>query len=385
MRFRSAQSISIDILMTVCILVAFCAQAFSISNDRPREIVNQVREALGGNDALNSIRSLSAIGDFHSRTAFADGRFELYMLFPEKLMRVLKCEPLSGTKIIYVEALNGGQVWTNSKMKMANQHGGGNVFNSSARANSKGGMGRGGGPAGGMSGGPPGGMGEGGLNEIGGLLGQMAGSMLGGMGGDPSDGTGNSPPSGDGSSGPPSGMRNSPLSGGDGPPSRGGRSDEKIGKAFNEMAPSILANRNSEQIIHDFFCLLIAFLPHVRNSLRIETNNDIRFNIKLDVNTDFLKFSKDGGPAIALAINQKTHLPIAASYCLNDADENQNPNSTAVQIFFSEYRKVPGKKGVHMLLPHQIVKIQNGQTVERMHIKKYQLNRGLKPEQFEKK
>jgi hypothetical protein len=417
MRLARARSVFVWILTALCIPAAIFTRASGASNDRAREIVSQVRAALGGNAALNSVRSLSATGNFRSGTGIADGSFELDMLFPDKLMMFLKCEPWSGMKIRNIETVNGGQVWTSSDMKMASQQGGGKVLGSREGANSMGGMGRGGGsaggmgggpqggmgggPPGGMGGGPPGGMGGGAMGGIGGVISQMAGGIMGGRGGGSEGGMGGNAlgeignilgqmaggKRGGTEGGPPGAMGNG-LPPGDrrgGPPSGDGSSSEKPGKPSDGMGPSILANRNSGRIIHDYFCLLIAFLPHTGDALRVETGNDIRFDLKLNAHADFLKFSRENGPSVILALNQKTHVPIAASYCLYGADEYHNPDSTEVQIYFSEYRAVSGKKGVRMLLPHQITKMENGKTTERMSIKKYKLNSDLKPKQFEKK
>ena len=56
-----------------------------------------------------------------------------------------------------------------------------------------------------------------------------------------------------------------------------------------------------------------------------------------------------------------------------------------IQIYFSEYKAIAEKGFNDVWLPYQITKARNGQIVEDMHIKKFQLNPHFKPKQFEKK
>jgi hypothetical protein len=406
MHFTSVRIIFLGIWMAAYVLLAFSVQDFSTSNDHTRKAVNQVRKALGGSSMLDSIQSLSARGTI-SGTSLAKFPvdFKLDMLFPDKLMRILKWRSSSGT-VVNIEVINNEKAWTNSNIKIGKKLS--DVVSFSASVNPISGMGRGapggmgGDTPGGMGGGAPGGMGgdtPGGMG--GGAPGGMGGGAPGGMGGGAPGGMGGGAPGGMGRGGLDGnlvmllskmieGMMRGGMDGGagktdNGLPPGGVRGSDNNKKAINGISPNILEDRNSQKIAYDFFCLLIALMPNVRDSIRIETVKDTHFNITTDANVDFLNFSSASGPAITLAINQKTHLPIAASYCLDGTDGSRNPNSTIVQIYFSEYRKVSGKKGVHMLLPHQIAKTQNGKTVERMEINKYQLNNHLKPEQFEKK
>jgi hypothetical protein len=66
-------------------------------------------------------------------------------------------------------------------------------------------------------------------------------------------------------------------------------------------------------------------------------------------------------------------------------EQSSEPEIAEVQIYFSEYKAVSEKGFGDIWLPYQITKTRNGQTVEDMHIKKFQINPHLKPKQFEKK
>jgi hypothetical protein len=404
MHFAGVRLIFIGAWMAACVLLAFAVQDFSASDDRARKVVNQACEALGGSSALDSVKSLSARGIIGGTSLDKfPVVFKLDMLFPDKLRRILKWKSSPGM-VENIETVNNGSIWTDIKIgkKLGDIISFGTSVNamSGRGASFPGGMG--GGLPGGMGGPPPGGMGGGAPGGMsGGPKGGMGGGAPGGMSGGPKGGMDGGPPGGIGGSGLDgnlsmllSKMIEGILRGGtrgrvgkieSGLPPGGGRGSSDNRQTINGISPNILIDRNNQQIACDFFCLLIAFLPHVRDSSLIETNNDARFNAKMDVNAYFLKYSSSGGLAAILAIDKKTHLPIAASYFLNGAAESTNPDSAAVQIYFSEYRKVSIKKGVSMLLPHQITKTQNGKIMEQMDINKYHLNSGVKPEQFEKK
>ena len=70
-----------------------------------------------------------------------------------------------------------------------------------------------------------------------------------------------------------------------------------------------------------------------------------------------------------------------------DRAKEQASNSEAieVQIYFSEYKAIAVKGYGDIWLPCQISKMRNDRMVEDIHLKKFQLNPHLKPEQFEKK
>jgi hypothetical protein len=122
-----------------------------------------------------------------------------------------------------------------------------------------------------------------------------------------------------------------------------------------------------------------------------------------DINTakaDVLKIATNSGLKISLAVDQQTHRPISASYRLPMTNEysggrTQGPDKTEerasksealeVQIYFSEYKPIAVKGFGDIWLPFQISKTRNGQTVEDIHLKEFQLNPHLKSVQFEKK
>jgi hypothetical protein len=334
MRFATVRLISIGMALTLFGLAAAFAQGPD-AKTHAREILDQTRAALGGDAALNAVRSLSGSGDFRNGSGGAEvsGEFQLELMLPDKLMRTMKWSPSQAAKVTNVEALNGDQVWTDSHMKQPQQIlGDGPV--------TIGGMGRGSGRSGG-------GMGRGG-----------------------------------------GGRRSTGSSGGNGKQ-----------PGIHGPAPELGAGTDNQQIHADYACLIMVLLlhsPDLSQAEFIHTSDD-------DINgakADLLKIVAGNGLEISLAIDQKTHRPITASYKLSMTDAKagqlQDPDKaeketatgsgiTEVQIYFSEYKAVTEKGLGDIWLPYQISKTRNGQTVEDMHIKKFQLNPNLKSKQFEKK
>ena len=252
------------------------------------------------------------------------GDVQLDLLLPDKLMRTFKWNPIQDMKVTTVEAMNGKQVWTDSQEKDSR---------SALGSGTLPGMGRGGGRGGGRRSGGGGGSG----------------------------GTGGSTGGGEGK-----GIR---------------------------VAPNLMADTSNRQIASDFACLITGFLLHLPDSAQVEISSEGNDAIE-GVQADYLKIDLGDGSVIRMAIDQKTHRPVMASYNLEGAEsaateEKQEDSSesgfTKIQIYFSEYKPVAEKKFGDIWFPHQITKTRNGLTVEDMHIKKLQLNPGLKPKEFEQK
>ncbi len=76
------------------------------SKSHARAILDQARNALGGDAALKSIKSLSGSGDFRSGTgnSQASGDVQVDFLLPDKLMRIMKWSPVREMKVTSVEA-----------------------------------------------------------------------------------------------------------------------------------------------------------------------------------------------------------------------------------------------------------------------------------------
>jgi hypothetical protein len=160
------------------------------------------------------------------------------------------------------------------------------------------------------------------------------------------------------------------------------------------VAPNLLASTDDRQISSDFACLIAGLLLHLPESSHVEISMENNDDID-GAKADYLKIDIGNGAVIRLAIDQDTHRPLMAAYNVATAEEDsrseeKQPDSsksgtTQIQIYFSEYKPVAEKKFGDIWLPHQITKTRNGQTVEDMHIKKFQLNPNLKPKEFEQK
>jgi len=122
MHFRRIFLLLFSILMPSFRTSMTLAQALD-ANARAREILAQTRAALGGDAALKSVQSLSALGDFRSGsgTTLASGDVQLDLLLPDKLMRIMKWSPVKDLKVTTVETMNGSQIWTDSKEKQSGQ------------------------------------------------------------------------------------------------------------------------------------------------------------------------------------------------------------------------------------------------------------------------
>jgi hypothetical protein len=331
MHFKRIQPLVLGILFLFSSASMILAQTTD-AKTRAQEILEQTRAALGGDAALRSIQSLSAFGDFRSGSGNtqASGDVQLDLLLPDKLMRTMKWSPLQDMKVTTIEAMNGNQVWTDSREKDSGQMPG----------------------VGNMGGG---GMGRGGVR--GGGMGRGGGLPSAGGGGRTGGNTGTS------------------------------------GSKGISIAPNLPADTDDRQIASDFACLLAGFLLHLPDSSHVEIgseNNDEAEGVKADC----LKIDIGNGSMIRLAIDQKTHRPVMAAYSVateeGSGTEEKRPDSskpeiTKIQIYFSEYKPVAEKKFGDVWLPHQITKTRNGLTVEDMHIKKFQLNPNLKPKEFEQK
>ena len=298
---------------------------------RAREVLNQARAALGGDAALNAVRSLSGSGDFRSGQAGAEvsGEIQLDLLLPDKLMRTMKWSPAKTTTVTRVDVMDGDHVWTDAQMKQPSE-----IISS------------------GLTGG--GGMSRG-------------GSRGGGGGGHRSTGGG------------------------------GGSGKQPD---INEPVPELGESTDSQQMRLDFSCLIMALLLHYPDSSQTEFSYAGDGDIE-GAKADFLKIATRDGPEISLAVDQKSHRPITAAYKSSMLDTNRRgrprlkekaekeqasePEMAEIQIYFSEYKAIAEKGFNDVWLPYQITKARNGQIVEDMHIKKFQLNPHFKPKQFEKK
>jgi hypothetical protein len=335
MRFTAARWILFGITLVLFGPIASFSEGLD-AKARAREVLNQARAALGGDAALNAVRSLSGLGDFRSGSAGTEvsGEVQLDLLLPDKFMRTMKWSPMQTTKVTRVEAMDGDHVWTDSQMKQPSEI-------------------MGGGPTG------NGGMGGGG------------GRTVGGMG----------------------------RSGG-GHHSTGGGGGSGKQSSVDEPVPELGESTDSQQMRLDFSCMIIALFLHSPDLSQTEFSYVGDGDID-GAKADFLKIVTRDGLEISLAVDQKSHRPITAAYrssTMNtdrrgrprlkdkpEKDQDSEPQIAETQIYFSEYRALAEKGFDDIWLPYQITKARNGQIVEDMHIKKFQLNPHLKPKQFEKK
>ena len=290
--FTKFRIIYSGVVILLCCLTAF-TQGFD-SKARAYEILKQTRIALGGDAVLESVQSLSAVGNFRSGSGStqASGDLELDILFPDMVLRSMKWSLSKEVKVTAVEGMNGRQVWRGSKEKYP---------------------------------------------------GRAVGL---------------------------------------GPIVRGSGSSED--RNTGEQSPSLIDNPDDQQIRSDFSCLTIALLLHLPDLAKAEISLDQKDEI--GITADYLKIEIGEGTRFGLAIDRKTHLPVMASYdLLPQREKDGKSEMLPIQIYFSEYKPVPGKRSGDLRLPHQITKTRNGVTVEDMHITKFQLNPHLKPKQFEQK
>jgi hypothetical protein len=335
MHFKVFQTVCIEIIL---LLYGQVVLAQSDMKGRAAEILDQTRTALGGAAALKSIQSLSASGDFRSgsESELASGNFQLDLLLPDKLIRTLKWKPEKTLDVTTIEVMNSRQAWKDSKEKENNP---------TAEINPDNGIGAGGGSGRGPGGGHGGGHGHGGR--------------------------------------PPGGVMN---------PSAGKKpSSVEDGEKNEKRSSSLIDNPDNQQLWSDFSCLILGLLLHLPNPSQVELSSEN--NEEIDgVVADYLITKLDDGTVVRLAIDRKTHLPVMAAYTISpQKEENMEKEresfskSPGIQIYFSDYKQVEGKEPEFIMMPHQITKTRNGQTVEDMRIKKFKLNSHPNLKQFEQK
>jgi hypothetical protein len=330
MQSRMVPLIFLIILMPLFLVPISFAQTTDVKI-QAQDILNQTRATLGG-QALKSVKSLSAVGDFRSGTGSkqASGDFHLDLLLPEKFLRIMKWSPIQDLKVTTIEAMDGRHAWTDSKEKDSHQ----TSFDNGQVGTS--GMGRGGG--------------RGGTNRRGGRRGAT----------------------GSGGSGESSG-------------------ESSAGKEPKTPAPNLRDESDTQQISSDFTCYILGLLLHWPDSAQVESipdsNNDLN-----GAPADFVKIDIGNGAVIRVAIDKKTHRPVMAAYDIpnsmegvQNAVDSSDSKFTQIQIYFSDYKPVAQNKFGNVWLPYQITKTRNGITVEDMRIKTFQLNPHLKSGLFERK
>jgi hypothetical protein len=117
--------ISLNLALVSTLLIVILAQV-ATADTRAQELVKQARAALGGEDALNAIRSLSLVGKL--RREDRSGEINISFMLPDKFKKSETTSMIADIELTFTSAVNGDQVWTDS----STTGGGGN-----ARVNSR--------------------------------------------------------------------------------------------------------------------------------------------------------------------------------------------------------------------------------------------------------
>ena len=90
------------------------SQKLDSEEGRAREIYQQARTAIGGETALNSLRTISATGEMRAvlwdKTLALEFRMDL--ILPDKLLKSVRTSSAGMPPRTRMEALNGDEVWT---------------------------------------------------------------------------------------------------------------------------------------------------------------------------------------------------------------------------------------------------------------------------------
>jgi len=326
MRLTTARPILVGIALMLFVPIASFPEGLD-AKVRAREVLSQARAALGGDAALNAVRSLTGSGDFRSGSGSAavSGEVQLDLLLPDKIMRTMKWSPVQTMKATQVDVMNGDHVWTDSQMKQPSEI---------------------------MAGGPTGG---------------------GGMGRGGSRGGG--------------GHRSTSGGGGNGKqPDINESASEPEGSADNQTMRLDLSCLIMALLLH-FPDLSHTEFSYVGEGdidgtkadiVKIVTRNGLEISLAVD--------QKSHRPITAAYKSAKMDIDRIRPRLKNRTGNEQvlEPQAVEVQIYFSEYKPIAEKGFNDIWLPHQITKTRNGLTVEDMRIKKFQLNPNIKAKQFEK-
>ncbi|HZS09721.1 MAG TPA: hypothetical protein VFD58_33150 [Blastocatellia bacterium] len=106
----------LSMLLAVLIPVAAFAQTGAAKTDaKAAEVLKQARKALGGEDKLKALQSLTANGSrrFSMGQNTAEGEFEVDMILPDKILTSSGFSSPMG-EITSIQALNGDKVWNDT-------------------------------------------------------------------------------------------------------------------------------------------------------------------------------------------------------------------------------------------------------------------------------
>jgi hypothetical protein len=110
-------SLGISLLFSLGELIGVEGVQSSDAKARALELIAQARAAIGGEEKLRALKSLSAEGTF--RRIFGerqmDGEVEIGILFPDRFRRDETMSPMPSMQMTRTESINGDQVWTDSQ------------------------------------------------------------------------------------------------------------------------------------------------------------------------------------------------------------------------------------------------------------------------------
>ncbi len=106
-------------LMTLTILSllsVIVTNQVSATDSRTQELLRQARAALGGEQALNGVQSLTVVGDLRRTGERRErtGEAKISMLLPDKFKRVETMNLIADVDVTLTTVLNGDQFWTDS-------------------------------------------------------------------------------------------------------------------------------------------------------------------------------------------------------------------------------------------------------------------------------
>lgn len=327
----------------LCLLL--CGVSSLLAQDKNtgkgQELINQAREAIGGEANLKAIQSFTAQGNYKSSMMGrpSQGDLKIELLLPDKYLRTATSGGAMGERTL-LQCVNGTNVWLDMKMsEMGGMPGG-----------EGGGGGRGGGGGGGV-GGDVSGSGSGGGGGFGGGGG-------GGMGGGGRRGGGGG-------------------GGGTGMPRPGAG---KGGEMFNNPGMQ-------KMVRQDYLQLMLAMFLTPPPNLNVEYAYEREVDGK-DGKVDIVRMSGQDNFTMWIFVEQKSHRPVGYAYQtmpprradITDAREVEEPKMMDIQVFMSDYKQIG-----NVYFPHQITKSSNGQVLEEVKISKIKLNEKIKDKKFEKK
>ena len=346
------------------ILVSFpaCAQ----SSAPAEEAVAKMKSALGGDEQIKSIHSLSFTA---AQRKFIPGKeikteLKVEWLLPDKFFKQEKTEAQKNAVVTLTQVLNGSQVWIDRQINAP-------VANDDTVAN----------VGGQQPNTPP----------------QIANSTIGMK--DTVSGTSTVRTSAPGAA---STTERSILGMPMPRPVGGKDSDNDLqimseeNRAAKQKPPSAnkrpdidnpdIQTQMERDLRDDFQSLSLVLLPSAASAIKL--NNFEVIKTAEGKSIEAIDLTGTGEYQARLFLDQATHLPVMLSY-----RALRNPNAgyvvttnpadlqeVAVQLFFSDYQKVN-----QVLLPFHLVKAVNGIQVEEWKVEKYKLNPDLKAKKFEKK